>query len=87
MYEEPLTFESFIQLRRTNPDLYHTLEVHRWMTASMEQLGSSFFASFSGTEEAYWTLLNLSNPPRLALPATILCLTSRSARQWHYFAL
>ena len=38
MFEEPLTFESFIQLRRTNPDLYHTLEVHRWMIASMEQL-------------------------------------------------
>ena len=50
MLEEPLTFESFIQLRRTNPDLYHTLEVHRWMITSMEQLGSSFFTSFSGTE-------------------------------------
>ena len=50
MFEEPLTFESFIQLRRTNPDLYHTLEVHRWMIASMEQLGISFFASFTGME-------------------------------------
>ncbi len=50
MLEEPLTFESFIQLRRTNPDLYHMLEVHRWMIASIEQLGSSFFTSFSGTE-------------------------------------
>ena len=52
MYEEPLTFESFIQLRRTNPDLYHTLEVHRWMITSKEQLGSAFFTSFSGTEVA-----------------------------------
>lgn len=50
MFEEPLTFESFIQLRRTDPDLYHTLEVHRWMIASMEQLGISFFASFTGME-------------------------------------
>ena len=52
MYEEPLTFESFIQLRRTNPDLYHTLEVHRWMITSKEQLGSAFFASFTGMEVA-----------------------------------